>query len=70
MEKRDMSRGQFIVALTRYGIHMKPFGYADIGTGREVYRFNAGDSYREQLAYLIKRQDEIETEKDQSNESI
>ena len=43
-----------MAAIDRRGFALVPGGYVDVG-GVLVYRFNAGERYRAQLAYLIKR---------------
>ena len=53
---RDLTKQQFDRKLQKYGMRNVLFGYVDVGNGVHVYRFNAGDKRRTQLAYLIEQQ--------------
>lgn len=50
---RDMTRKQFIAALRKRGWEMLIGGYVRCDGNLNIYRFNAGDRLRDQLAYLI-----------------
>ena len=54
---RDLTNAQFKKVLARQGMAIQPGGYVSVestdGYGLNVYRFNAGDNRRAQLAYLI-----------------
>ena len=61
--RKDMTEAQFLDALKRYGMSLKPFmGYVGITDRVSVSRHNGGDTRREQLAYLIRQQKETEDE--------
>ena len=52
---RDLTRQQFERRLEQFGLELLPFGYAKrVDSNTEHYRFNGGDRYRDQLAYLLK----------------
>jgi hypothetical protein len=53
---RDMTLKQFAAALDEAEITPGLFGYYDIGGGLSIYARNGGPSRREQLAYLLNRQ--------------
>lgn len=62
--KRDMSKKAFAAALKRY--NMEPCGFLGYvivwrtsNASARVSRYNAGPRLRDQLAYLIEKQDEF-----------
>lgn len=67
MATRDMSKAQFKAALDRRGFKLGIGGYVDVCHGVHVYRFNAGDKLRAQLAYLIRESKRIQAKRDTSN---
>lgn len=54
---KDLTEKQFLAACNRRGIARKGFGYYNVGNGLNVYRWNAGNNRRAQLAYLIREQE-------------
>lgn len=50
---RDMSTMQFQRELAKRGWEFDFGGYVRLDNGLRVYRFNAGDRLRTQLAYMI-----------------
>lgn len=60
---RDMSRLQFELACKRNGLEPEGFwGYYKVGHGVSVSVFNAGLSWRERLAYLLREKSKAEKE--------
>lgn len=53
---RDMSERQFLVKLDHYGMRPTLMGYVRVTESSSVYRYNAGERRRDQLAYLIAQQ--------------
>lgn len=51
---RDMTQKQFDAACARYGFKRTFLGYYAVTPNLHVYKFNAGDRRRDQLAYLIR----------------
>ena len=63
---RDLTKREFCRRCLKYGFKPMGFlGYFDLGLGRlgGVSVYNAGGSYRAQLAYLIRSRAEKEREK-------
>ena len=58
---RDMSKRQFEVACKRRGFRKDFFGYWQIGSSL-FYARNGGQSYRNQLRWLIKQAHNLELE--------
>jgi hypothetical protein len=59
----DMSKREFESALKRRGFKYTGFlGYVDVGDGLHVCPRNAGTNRRAQLAYLIRKKEEIESQ--------
>lgn len=61
---RDLTKRQFLAALERNGFRNKGiWGYVEFsipaGGTYSICRFNAGPRLREQLAYLLRRREEI-----------
>ena len=65
MKRRDMTRRQFERACDRRGIKIYwdcVFGYCQMNAPQKILvsRFNGGETFREQLAYLIRKQNKID----------
>lgn len=60
MPARDLTAREFQAACRRHGIKRDFFGYYDVGNGLLAYARNDGSRRRDQLAYLIKRQRDVE----------
>ena len=72
-KRRDMTSRQFKNACDRRGITIYwdcVFGYCKMKSPniRLVSRFNGGETFREQLAYLIKKQTKIDNERKVNDE--
>lgn len=61
MKRKDMTYVAFIEALESRGIRLGLFGYYYVTENRLVFGRNGGNSRREQLAYLIGLQTELQT---------
>lgn len=57
MASRDMSERQFLAALKKRGMRPALMGYVRVTESTAVYRYNAGERRRDQLAYLIEQQE-------------
>lgn len=65
MKRRDMALWQFQRACDRRGIKIywdSGFGYCRMNAPQKILvsRFNGGETFREQLAYLIRKQNKID----------
>lgn len=61
--KRDLSEQQFLDAAKKRGFAPSAMGYWRLAPpcgNTSVYRFNAGDRRRDQLAYLVREQQKAE----------
>lgn len=53
---RDMSEREFLVRLESNGMRPALMGYVRVTESTSVYRYNAGERRRDQLAYLMQEQ--------------
>jgi hypothetical protein len=59
---RDLTQKQFEAAVKRSGWQFNYLGFVEVGHGRLIYRRNAGDNFRAQLAYLQREADRADAE--------
>lgn len=62
MSTRDLTKAQFAAKVKQHGMKFSLMGYVEVTDRCTVYRFNAGENRRAQLAYLLRRRDEYQAE--------